>query len=115
MKITKAKVAHEDGNFITLFFEDGTQGQTTVKDGERRQYTDLYQKWLDDGNKPEVYQTDAEKLAIEDAEKMATAQAYLDNTDYKFTVDKYAQMDDFDKEDLETKREEAREVIRNLA
>lgn len=42
----------------------------------------------------------------------AEAIAYLSSTDFYFTVDKYNQLTDDKKLELETKREEARQVIR---
>lgn len=51
----------------------------------------------------------------EQLEQMAIneAQSYLDSTDFYMTVDKYAQLSDEKRTELETLREEARGVIRS--
>lgn len=56
---------------------------------------------------------DNNKVAKKQAE-IATAQAqeYLDQTDFYFTIDKYAQLSEEAKQDLASKREAARVTIR---
>lgn len=54
-----------------------------------------------------------ELLAKEQAEKVAEAYKYLQDTDFYFTVDKYATLTPDKKLELETLRAEARVVINN--
>lgn len=54
-----------------------------------------------------------ELLAKEQAEKVAEAYKYLQDTDFYFTVDKYATLTPDRKLELETLRAEARIVISN--
>ena len=75
----------------------------------------------DDGNESTSYNytqiiaetgSDADKITLE--YRAEIAQEYLDSTDYLFTVDKYSQLNDDTKVELEAKRESAREDIRAL-
>ena len=64
--ISRAKYTNEE-SWITLAFDDGTTSQVS-NDDIRRQYTDLYNKWLSEGNIPLPEFTDEELLQqIEDA------------------------------------------------
>ena len=64
--ISRAKYTNEE-SWITLAFDDGTTSQVS-NDDIRRQYTDLYNKWLSEGNIPLPEFTDAELLQqIEEA------------------------------------------------
>jgi hypothetical protein len=64
MKITKAKLT-SNSNWVNIWLEDGTQTQVSVEDNVRRQYTDLYNEWLEDGNTPEPEFTPEEKALNE--------------------------------------------------
>ncbi len=80
-------------------------------DKGNRHYKEI-QEWLKDNTlEPEF--TEEEIAKQEQAQKVAKAQVYLKETDFYMTVDKYASLSDERKAELETKREEAREVIRN--
>jgi hypothetical protein len=57
--------------------------------------------------------SDEQLQQLADSKALALAKAYLTNTDYLFTVDKYAQLDEERKADLVTSRETARLVVRN--
>ena len=68
MKITKAKYIEETLNWVSIEFEDGTKGQSSLTDGIRRQYTDLLDEWIKDGGIVEEQYTAEELLQqIEDA------------------------------------------------
>jgi len=48
MIITNAKQTH-DANWISLTFDNGSIGQTSVTDGIRRQHTDVYDQFIANG------------------------------------------------------------------
>ena len=62
-----------------------------------------------------IVEKSAEQLAQQALAKEAqAAQAYLDSTDYLFTVDKFATLDATRKDDLQVKREAARQKLRDF-
>ena len=52
MNIVKVKYIEKTLNWVSIKFEDGTEGQSSLLDGVRRQYTDIVNVWLED-NTPE--------------------------------------------------------------
>lgn len=46
MDIIKAKIQSEDGNWVALTFDNGSTSTVSIKDGIRRQHTDLIDEWL---------------------------------------------------------------------
>jgi hypothetical protein len=70
-----------------------------------------YKQWLLDGGVPEPEFTEEELQAKEVADAIQEALSYLLSTDFYFTVDKYATLDNAKKLELEAKRLEARGVI----
>ncbi len=84
MEIIKAKYSSEDNNWVTLFFSDGSTGQCSVKDGIRRQYTDLLNEWLDKGNTIEPQYTAKELADMKRAQDIAEAKVYLNSTDWYY-------------------------------
>lgn len=60
------------------------------------------------------FRTEEEILQQENDTKLQEAYKYLSDTDYCFTVDKYAQLTEDRKIELETKRQEARDLINTL-
>ena len=74
---------------------------------------EAYKQWLSEGNTPEPQYTE-EELAQQAKDKaIAEAKQYLSDTDFYFTVDKYATLTPEKKLELETLRAEARVVINN--
>lgn len=60
MKIIKAKYTEENHNWVSIEFEDGTKGQSSLTDGIRRQHTDLLDEYIADGGVVEAQYTDEE-------------------------------------------------------
>ena len=82
MKITKVKYTEETLNWVSIEFEDGTKGQSSVLDGIRRQHTDVLQEYLDSGGVIEPQYTQAElDKQVKDKAK-AEAKQYLADTDW---------------------------------
>ena len=82
MKITKAKYTEETLNWVSIEFEDGTKGQSSVTDGIRRQHTDVLQEWIVNGGVIEPQYTQAElDKQVKDKAK-AEAKQYLADTDW---------------------------------
>jgi predicted DNA-binding protein (UPF0251 family) len=65
MKIIKAKYIEETLNWVSIEFEDGTKGQSSLTDGIRRQYTDVLDEYIADGGIVEEVYTTEELEAIE--------------------------------------------------
>ncbi len=63
-----------------------------------------YKQWLSEGNIPEPEFTQAELEAIETANKISEAKAYLASTDFKMSVDYYATLTLEQQAELTTKR-----------
>ena len=81
-------------------------------------YSDKFYYRTEQDTAPYVIYTkksDEQIAQITDTENRDTAQRHLDDTDYLFTVDKYAQLSDQRKADLTASREAARVVIRDYA
>lgn len=99
-------IRDKEGNFITLSFDNDTTEQISVKDRIRRQYTDLYKKWIADGNTIEPYQTKDELLSHE-----LTQFKELRNVQLKTSVDHYykiqihAELTDVQKKELDEYRQ----------
>jgi len=82
MIITKLKYTEDTLNWVSITFEDGSTGQSSLTDGIRRQYTDIVQEYLDAGGVVESQSTDAE-LAKQEQERLnSEARAYLSETDW---------------------------------
>jgi len=60
MIITKLKYTEDTLNWVSIEFEDGTKGQSSLLDGISRQYTDDVQAYLDAGGIVEPQYTQAE-------------------------------------------------------
>ena len=72
-----------------------------------------YKQWLLEGNTPLPQYTEEELAQQAANQKVAEAYKYLQDTDFYFTVDKYATLTPEKKLELETLRAEARVVINN--
>ena len=110
--ISTAKYNSEE-SWITLTFEDETTSQVS-NDDVRRQYTDLYNEWLSEGNIPEPEFTPEELAEQARLEKVFEAKSYLASTDFYMTVDKYATLTEERKAELTQLRAEARVLINEL-
>jgi len=71
MIITKLKYTEDTLNWVSVEFEDGTKGQSSLTDGIRRQYTDDVQAYLDDGGIVEPQYTLPDLRAQKKAELQA--------------------------------------------
>ena len=82
MKITRAKYTDKTLNWVSIEFDDGSIGQSSVLDGIRRQYTDVLQEYLDNGGtiEPQYTQAELDKMASDKAK--AEAKQYLADTDW---------------------------------
>ena len=95
MEIIKAKYSSEDNNWVSLTFSDGSVGQVSTTDGIRRQYTDIFQEYLDNGGTIEPYKNiddyRADKLT-EVAQSYSNAnQLDIDYMNTTFQADKESQ------------------------
>ena len=106
--ITKLKYTNEDDNWVTITFEDGSLGSSSLTDGIRRQHTDAVQEYLDAGGIVEPYKTEEELEADARAVKREEAQAYLNATDFKFNTD----YDEVVPDEIKQKRRAARQLLR---
>lgn len=59
MKIINAKL-NQDGNFVTITFDDGSIGSSSITDGIRRQYTYILDEWVLGGGVIAPFETQAE-------------------------------------------------------
>jgi len=82
MEIIKAKYSSEDNNWVSLTFSDGSVGQVGTTDGIRRQYTDIFQEYIDNGGTIEPLHTEAELARMEQERINSEAKAYLASTDW---------------------------------
>lgn len=72
-----------------------------------------YKQWIIEGNTPEPQYTEEELAQQAANQRVAEAYKYLQDTDFYFTVDKYATLTPDRKLELETLRAEARVVVNN--
>ena len=87
-----------NGNMVLdLNYSDGKSRFVPIEHHE-------YKQWLSEGNTPEPEFTQAELDAIETANKISEAKAYLASTDFKMSVDYYATLTLEQQAELTTKR-----------
>jgi len=110
-QITKLKYTDEALNWVSIEFDDGSRGQSSLTDNVRRQYTDIVDEYLAKGGVIEPMFT-AEEIAKQELCKAQNeALKYLKDTDFYFTIDKYAQLSTEEADKLKAKRQEARDTI----
>ena len=110
MKIIKAKYTEETLNWVSIEFDDGSIVMSSVKDGIRRQYTDVLQEYLDNGGVIEPQFTQEELDKIEQDKAIADARVYLNSTDW-YVVRQVEEGIDVPAE-VKTKRAEAKALLR---
>jgi len=71
MKIIKLKYTDEAQNWVSIEFEDGSKGQSSLTDGIRRQYTDAVAEYITNGGVIEPMFTDEELAKNIENEKRA--------------------------------------------
>jgi len=69
MIITKAKYIEETLNWVSLTFDNGATGQTSVTDGIRRQHTDMLDEYLASGGviEPQYSQAELDQINADKA------------------------------------------------
>jgi len=110
-QITKLKYIDEALNWVSIEFEDGSIGQSSLTDGIRRQHTDVVTEYIAKGGVIEPMFTDDESAEQELAKAKNEALKYLKDTDFYFTIDKYGQLSTEEIDELKAKRQEARDTI----
>jgi len=94
MKITKLKYTEDTLNWVSIEFEDGTKGQSSLLDGIRRQYTDDVQAYLDDGGVIDPQYTETELEDQKKSQRVSKAKTELDKTNVAMTVDMFVKLNE---------------------
>ena len=111
MKITKLKYTEDTLNWVSIEFEDGTKGQSSLLDGIRRQYTDDVQAYLDDGGVIEPQYTETELEDQKKSQRVSEAKQELDNTNIAMTVDMFDKLNESEQDAIIEFRDKQLQII----